>query len=110
MHIEVDESHHISIEEKDKLRANEIIFATNHRFERIIFETSHDLLKVDKQIDILVKEIYSEVKSRKQKNNWKTWDFKKYSDPQVYYLEKGFLNVDENPTFRIGAQIANLLG
>ena len=105
LHIEVDERHHIQNEESDKLRSTDIVNVTGHDNPLRIICYNNTLVSIDKQIE----EVVSKIKKKSigiEKNDW----FCRYGNPEQYYKEKEILNVDDNPTFRIAAQIANLLG
>lgn len=105
LHIEIDERHHIQNEKSDKLRSTDIVNVTGHDNPLRIICYNNTLVSIDKRIE----EVVSIIKKKSigiEKNDW----FCRYSDPEQYYKEKGILNVDDNPTFRIAAQIANLLG
>ena len=107
LHIEVDENHHIQNEKADKLRSTDIVNVTGHDvLPPITCYNKHKIDSIDKQIEEVVTIIKKKSIGIPEKDDW----FYRYSDPQAYYEKKGILNVYDNPTFRIGAQIANLLG
>jgi hypothetical protein len=117
LHVEVYEPDHINHIEHDEKRSSEIVKTTQTQIELIDFykrddddnileNEIDDLKSVDNQIDDLVCKIKSLSKNIKKTDDW----FKKYSAPQEFYKNKGILDVEDNPTFRIAAQAANLLG
>lgn len=115
LHIEVDEEHHITSQRNDKLRSIDIINVSDCEIERIEFykrdkkgeitEKKVNLKEVDKRI----KEVVSKIKQLGKEFENNDW-FSRYINPEKYYKEKGVLDRKDNPTFRIAAQIANLLG
>jgi len=115
LHIEVDEEHHITNQINDKLRSIDIINVSDCKIERIEFykrDENEEIIekKVNlKEVDKRIKEVVAIIKQRGKEFENNDW-FSRYINPKKYYEEKGVLDRKDNPTFRIAAQIANLLG
>ncbi|NLK27341.1 MAG: hypothetical protein GX306_03220 [Clostridiales bacterium] len=122
LHIEVNEPAHNANEEKilaDRIRNQEIIKQTNHNLKIIDFSTvdPYDKTKliiksideINKDIDELVLYIKSEIEKKRQEKSFKPWANAKDFNPD-YHITKGYLNADENPSFRTIEDICKLFG
>lgn len=107
LHIEVDEPHHERFYINDQLREADIIEATNHKVERIKIQGGIE--DVNKKIDEIVLLITEEIEIVKKDGSFEPWDPNREFNP-LFYIDKGYLDVNENPAFRRIVDAANCLG
>ncbi len=101
--VEVDEEHHLGTKLSDEVRDRDVINATNFEIERI--STKGSIEDIHKKIDYIVKKI----KKQKEKNNYNIWDYEKEFDI-TRHIERGYLDVEENPLFRKSVDAVNCFG
>lgn len=101
--VEVDEEHHLGTKLSDDLRDRDVINATNFKIERISTKGSIEL--IHEKIDSIVKYI----KTEKERRNIDNWDYEKEFSINRY-LEKGYIDANENSLFRVSVDICNCFG
>jgi len=103
--VEIDESHHLSNEEADRLREREIIASTEVEFFRIKCDQNSNLETVHQRINELINKV------RLLKNNS---DFSAYSYKDEFSVEKwlkiGRLRITDGAKFRTHADVLKLFG
>ncbi len=107
LHIEIDEPFHNKQKELDISREADIIQATNHRIERI--KITNDISFINEQIDNIVEKIKNLRKEGIKNKTFEPWDLEKEFNPD-FYRKKGYLDVEENPSFRTILDASNCLG
>jgi len=107
LHIEIDEPFHKKQKKLDINRESDIIQATNHEIHRI--KITEDLTKIDNQVESLVERIKKNIEIKERNDEWEPWDLEKEFNP-LYFQEKGYLDVNENPSFRRIVDACNCLG
>jgi very-short-patch-repair endonuclease len=103
LHVEIDEAHHLRQLDADRAREADIINATNHEFLRITVK--HDLSEFDSEIDAVIETI----RKRIETVEFTPWDPDKEMDPQTY-IDRGYMDVDEDVAFRTMADAASCFG
>jgi very-short-patch-repair endonuclease len=103
LHIEIDEPHHLSQVEHDRLRTADIINATGHRVERIPI---NNIEEVNLHIKIIV-ELIRGLKA--QCANFIPWNIDSELDPRTY-INRGFVDIDSDCAFRTMVDAANCFG
>jgi very-short-patch-repair endonuclease len=104
LHVEVDETYHLTQVEKDEMRESDIVHATEHMIRRI--KTSEGLEHVNKAVADLVNEIHQ---LRKSKSDFQPWDIEVEQDPKTY-IEKGKISIDDDVAFTHSYLAANCFG
>ena len=107
LHIEIDEPFHNKQKELDINREADIVQATNHRIERI--KITDNINFINEQIDEIIKEIKALRKDQINNKTYEPWDLEKEFNPN-FYIEKGYLDINENPAFRTILDASNCLG
>lgn len=107
LHIEIDEPFHVKQKELDIKRETDIIQATNHKVVRV--KITNDINFVNEQIDLIIREIKSLRKSEIENNSFEPWNLEKEFNPE-FYKKKGYLDVNENPSFKTILDASNCLG
>jgi Protein of unknown function (DUF559). len=107
--VEIDESHHLSNEEADRVREREIVTFTGVTFFRIKCDNNSNLASVHQKIDELINEIRLRKDTLKDNGN-----FKPYSYQDEFSVEKwlkvGRLELDDGAKFRTHADVLRLFG
>lgn len=103
LHIEIDEPHHLNQIAADRLREADIINATGHKFIRV--PVSDDMAAFNRLIDAAVDQIRSAAES----TDFDEWDPRAEMNPATY-IQKGYLDVDEDVAFRTMADAASCFG
>lgn len=107
--VEIDESHHLSNEEADRVREREIVTYTGVTFFRIKCDNNSNLASVHQKIDELINEIRLRKDTLKDNGN-----FKPYSYQDEFSVEKwlkvGRLELDDGAKFRTHADVLRLFG
>lgn len=107
LHIEVDEEHHKTNINDDKVREADIINATNHEIIRV--DVSSSIKEINNEIDVIVKTIRSKVDKLKLENAFTPWDIEsEYSSDT--YIDKGYIDVADNVAFRTIKDACNCFG
>lgn len=104
LHIEVDEPHHLTQVEHDKLRESDIINATGHSIIRI--DTSKGIDKLHEEIEqavLLIKKI------KKQTNNFIKWDLDLEQSSKTY-IERGYIDLGDDVAFDHIVSAVNCFG
>ena len=104
--VEIDESHHLSNEEADRVREREIVtYADVEIFFRIKCDNNSNLASVHQKID----ELINEIRLRKDNGN-----FKPYSYQDEFSVEKwlkvGRLEIADGAKFRTHTDVLRLFG
>lgn len=107
LHIEIDEPFHNKQKELDLDRESDIIEATNHVIERI--KITADINFINKQIDVVINRIKKLRIVGINNNTFEPWDLEKEFNPN-YYKEKGYLDIEDNPSFKTISHACNCLG
>ncbi|MDG5800986.1 hypothetical protein QA597_11505 [Marinilabiliaceae bacterium ANBcel2] len=120
LHIEINEPAHNANEERilaDTIRNQEITKKTKHNLWIIDFSIidpnnkSKLILKsieeINDDIDELVMFIKSEIARKRQDNTFRPWAHQNDFNPD-YHIQKGYLDADENPSFRTIEDICKL--
>ncbi len=105
LHVEIDEPQHVKNVDADRIREADVINATNHEFLRIPVNFEEDLAEFDSKIDAVLAEIQKRIQSR----DFVPWDPATEMNPQTY-IEKGYVDVDEDVAFRTMADAASCFG
>lgn len=110
IHLEIDEPHHFSNQEIDKIRERDIISSTNHEIKRVL---THDdkgaelsLAKIRTSVDTFI----AHVKAKKVlQGSFIPWDIEsKYSADHI--IERGYLRIADNVTFRLQTEALKCFG
>jgi len=105
IHVEIDESHHRFQIEYDQIRENDIITITGHDIYRI--DVTGSLNEVNASIDEVVSKIKEKV--RLLGEAFIPWEVEKEYSPETY-IQKGFIDLLDNVSFRTSADVANVFG
>lgn len=104
IHIEIDEGFHKNQVEADKLREADIVNATGHQVLRI--DVTKDIESINADITLIV----TALKTKKAGLQiFEPWNLEKEMDPQTY-IEKGYVDVDDDVAFRTQADAAACFG
>jgi len=104
IHIEVDEGHHKSQIEADKLREADIIDATGHRVLRV--DVTENIEKIHDVCDSIAELIRKEILSN---DSFLPWDLEAEMNPNTY-IENGYIDVRDDASFRTMVDAANCFG
>lgn len=96
--VEVDEAHHLTQEEADKVRDADFENATGSVPRRIEVANS-TLEQINNQIDELVEEIKQMVTDQRQSGGFIPWDIDWEMNPDTW-IEKGSIHVNDKVAFR----------
>jgi len=105
LHVEIDEPQHIMNATADRVREADVINATNHEFLRIPVNFEEDLAEFDSKIDAVIRDIQQRIQTR----DFIPWDPSSEMNPETY-IEKGYVDVDEDVAFRTMADAASCFG
>lgn len=113
IHLEIDEPHHFSNQEIDKLRERDIISRTKHQVERIYTfdENRKDLTlaQVRQNVDDFIEKVKSIKTNNVAQDSFIPWDIdSKYSADHI--IERGHLSVADNVTFRLQTEALRCFG
>ena len=103
--VEVDEAYHQNslVMELDEIRKNDIINAIGCKIYRI--DATASIQKIHNQID----EVVSDIKNRILTEELTPWDLTREYSPNSY-VEKGYIDVDDNVHLRTVADCCNCFG
>lgn len=104
LHLEVDEPHHLTQVEHDRLRENDIINATGHQIIRI--DTSKGIDKLHEDIEQAVLLIR---KMKQQKSNFIKWDLEMEQSSKTY-IERGYIDLSDDVAFDKIVSAVNCFG
>jgi len=104
IHIEVDEGFHKKQIDADKLREADIINATGHQILRV--NVTKDEEHINGDIDNIVAIIKDKLNTLE---DFEAWDMEAEMNPQTY-IDKGYIDVNENVAFRTIADGASCFG
>ncbi|RFS29258.1 restriction endonuclease [Acinetobacter sp. SWAC5] len=134
--VEIDEGHHFDLEknevkerngefkveekvlkqtDKDKLRQSDIVNSTKQEIERInVFRNTTtsetiSLKSIDKQTDKIIELLKNKKLDLKSQGKFQDWDIEKEFNPKTY-IEKGYLDADENVLFLNAKKICECFG
>ena len=105
LYCEIDEQHHANEENSnaDVYREKEIIDATGFKERRIlVFDdkiNDRDLKDIDDEIDKFIVFIRQRKEDFLSEGKFEPWNYERKFDP-YYYMDKGYLNVEENVRFK----------
>lgn len=105
LHVEIDEPQHKMNAAADRVREADVINATNHEFLRIPVNPEEDLAEFDSKIDAVIRDIQQRI----QTCDFIPWDPSTEMNPETY-IEKGYVDVDEDVAFRTMADAASCFG
>ena len=94
IHIEVDEGHHKTQIEADKLREADIVDATGHQIFRV--DATQSIESIHEACDLIAHTIRNEIASNSE---FKPWDLEAEMNPQTY-IDKGYIDVSDDAAFR----------
>jgi len=106
--VEVDEGHHLTQVELDKVRDADFEDATGIIPERINVE-NNSIEEIHKSIDKVVHEIKTLVKKSKRKGTFIPWDIEKEFDPH-YWISKGLIKIEDKVAFRTSVDACRCMG
>jgi len=104
IHVEVDEGFHKNQIDADKLREADIVNATGHQILRV--DVTKDIESINNDIDEVVSTIRNKIETTR---NFEPWDMEAEMNPQTY-VEKGYIDVQDNVAFRTIADGASCFG
>ncbi len=104
IHVEVDEGHHKTQVEADKLREADIVDATGHQVFRIV--ATRSIEAIHKACDRIADMIKNEISLN---SDFEPWDLEAEMNPQTY-IDKGFIDVLDDAAFRTMADAASCFG
>jgi len=107
--VEIDEDHHLESEniEKDKIRAEDIVNATNWDAPtRIDCNTNKTIHDINNQIDLVVQKLQN---LKKEKLGFKPWDIVSEFNPDTY-IKLGYIDIKDNVAFHTIADGCNCFG
>lgn len=107
LHIEIDEGFHKRRQEKDIEREADIVSVTAHDIRRV--DATTNLPDLHAQINVILGDILSLIKERKEAGTFVPWDINKEFDPATY-IEKGYIDLAEKVAFRTIADACNCFG
>lgn len=113
LHVEIDEPHH-DVEQNTVLDVNReldvINAAEGHRFKRInINDTNFELDKLNRKIDEIIEEILT-LRENVDFKPWKLGDEYITDENKQTFLQKGYIDVEDNLRFRTIMDASNFLG
>lgn len=112
LHIEIDEAQHFEGDknqeqkqvERDKVREQDIINATNHEILRV--DVTQNIEKINKKID----EIVEKIKEKKLiAKDFQPWNIEKEQSSQTY-IDLGYIDLKDDVAFRTEADAASCFG
>jgi len=104
IHIEIDEGFHKNQIEADKLREADIVNATGHQVLRV--DVTKDIESINADIALIVATLRT---TKAGSELFEPWNLEKEMDPKTY-IEKGFVDVDDDVAFRTQADAAACFG
>jgi very-short-patch-repair endonuclease len=113
VHLEIDEGHHAKNLEPDFLREQDIVQVTGHEIMRIqIYDDTgleKPLKRVRTEVDDFV-DALRDLKNRAVESKvFRSWDWElRYSATPI--IERGYIDVDDNVTFRIQVEALRCFG
>lgn len=96
--IEIDEGHHLSQTEGDKVRDADFEDATGVKPIRIDVATK-SIEEINQQIDVVIIEIKSLITEKKQKSQWMDWDLEAEMNPDTW-IKKKKIHVNDKVAFK----------
>lgn len=105
LHVEIDERHHKAQIEYDQIREQDIISITGHEIYRI--DVSGTIEEVNQSIDEVVEKIKGKISLLG--DAFIPWEVEKEYEPETY-IQKGFVDLFDNVSFRTSADVANVFG
>jgi very-short-patch-repair endonuclease len=96
--IEIDEGHHLSQMEGDKVRDADFEDATGVKPIRIDVATK-SIEEINQQIDLVIIEIKSLITEKKQKSQWMDWDLEAEMNPDTW-IKKKKIHVNDKVAFK----------
>jgi very-short-patch-repair endonuclease len=96
--IEIDEGHHLSQMEGDKVRDADFEDATGVKPIRIDVATK-SIEEINQQIDVVIIEIKSLITEKKQKSQWMDWDLEAEMNPDTW-IKKKKIHVNDKVAFK----------
>jgi very-short-patch-repair endonuclease len=107
LHVEVDEEHHKSNVEDDRIREADIVNATGH--EVVGIDVSTSIEQINDDISNLVGIIRTKVDRLKGKNLWVPWDLDSEFD-SITYIRRGYIDISDNVAFKRIKDACNCFG
>ncbi|MCB9190284.1 MAG: hypothetical protein H6602_01275 [Flavobacteriales bacterium] len=104
--VEIDEAHHLSQQEADKLRDRDFVSVVGREPRRIEVANSN-MDEIHKQVDEVVDEIRDLIKA--QGSAFVAWDIERDFDPK-YWISRGFIDIKDDCSFRTMVDAANCFG
>ena len=96
--IEIDEGHHLTQMEADKVRDADFEDATGVKPKRIDVATK-SIEEINQQIDKVIIEIKSIITKKKQKKQWMDWDLEAEMNPDTW-IKKKKIHVNDKVAFK----------
>jgi len=96
--VEVDEGHHLSQEEADRVRDADFVNATGNEPRRIRV-ADRTIEQINTQIEDVVLEIRKKINEAKASGEFVPWDIDKEMNPDTW-IEKGKIHVEDKVAFR----------
>lgn len=107
IHVEVDEPHHKSYVNTDRIRESDIVNATNHEIKRIDVDKS--IQEINSDIDTLIQIVKNKVCSLKKTGDFIAWDIDAEFKSETY-IEKGYIDVADDVKFKKIKDACNCFG
>ncbi len=96
--VEIDEAHHLTQKETDKLRDADFENITGVEPRRIII-SNNTIDKINDEVDNVVIEIKNKISEKKRAGKFIPWDIEKEMNPDTW-IEKGTIHVNDKVAFR----------